>query len=449
MIQTVNWNGVAIFQDTNGIDNTEEEEEAAAAAAGNGASKLMGKDEKPVESDNLFDDLKSQPPEGRLDSLEFSVRELSLQASLQSDNGDLQPETSSSLSPIKSEESDSPSGLRRSDRKRQKSQCFADEHFNTVYANKAVFEPKSYNDVQNLPKHQAVNWYKAMNSEIASLNEHNTWSLVPQTPDMRLIDSKWVYRVKMNDKNANGKQTPMVCGFTFTGEDKPFPNKTLYHSAIGKLNFIQRISRPDITYAFHFLAKFVEKPTTQCFSALKRVVMYLKHTKHYRLQFTSSIDKGFEIFCDASHAVEQNNCRGVSGMVFCYNGCPFEWKSQTQTIICLSTTERELCACIQATRDVEWYLQVFADLQMQVTLPVKVYLDSQSGLAVLSSETNTQRTRVLRLRLQFVKKLIADEMIVFQYVPGDYQIADIFTKALPKVTHERHVQNMLYVFVPQ
>ncbi|CAI5786868.1 Retrovirus-related Pol polyprotein from transposon TNT 1-94 [Podarcis lilfordi] len=181
----------------------------------------------------------------------------------------------------------------------------------------------------------------------------------------------------------------------------------------------------------------------------QRVVMYLKHTKHYRLQFTTCIDKGFEIFCDASHAVEQNNCRGVSGMVFCYNGCPFEWKSQTQTIVCLSTTESELCACVQATRDVEWYLQVFADLQMQVTLPVKVYLDSQSGLAILCSETNTQRTKVLRLRLQFVKKLIADEMVVFKYVPGDNQIADIFTKALPKGIHEKHVQSMLYVFVPQ
>ncbi|CAI5799428.1 Hypothetical predicted protein [Podarcis lilfordi] len=156
MIQTVNWNGVAVFQDTNGIDNTEEE----AAAGNNSDSELMEEDEKPVESGNLFDDLKLQAPEGRLDSLEFSDRELSLRASLQSDNNDLQPETSSLLSPIKSEESDSPSRLRRSDRKRQKPQRFADEHFNTVYANKVVFEPKSYNDVRNLPKHQAANWYE-------------------------------------------------------------------------------------------------------------------------------------------------------------------------------------------------------------------------------------------------------------------------------------------------
>ncbi|CAI5786987.1 Hypothetical predicted protein, partial [Podarcis lilfordi] len=58
---------------SNGIDNTEEEEvEEAAAAAGNGASELMEEDKKPVESDNFFDDLKSQAREGWLDSLEFS-----------------------------------------------------------------------------------------------------------------------------------------------------------------------------------------------------------------------------------------------------------------------------------------------------------------------------------------------------------------------------------------
>lgn len=37
-----------------------------------------------------------------------------------------------------------------------------------------------------------------MKDEINVLHENKTWSLVPHTNDMNIVDSKWVFKVKKN-----------------------------------------------------------------------------------------------------------------------------------------------------------------------------------------------------------------------------------------------------------
>lgn len=45
-------------------------------------------------------------------------------------------------------------------------------------------------------------WLDAMNNEINSLKECETWSLVDRTPDMHVISCKWVFNVK---RRQNGE----------------------------------------------------------------------------------------------------------------------------------------------------------------------------------------------------------------------------------------------------
>ena len=44
-------------------------------------------------------------------------------------------------------------------------------------------------------------WKKAMDAEFHALLRNNTWTLVPCTPNMNVIDHRWIFRVK---RNANG-----------------------------------------------------------------------------------------------------------------------------------------------------------------------------------------------------------------------------------------------------
>lgn len=39
-------------------------------------------------------------------------------------------------------------------------------------------------------------WVQAMNEEIQALKNQGTWNFVPPAPNQRLIDNKWVYKIK-------------------------------------------------------------------------------------------------------------------------------------------------------------------------------------------------------------------------------------------------------------
>lgn len=40
-------------------------------------------------------------------------------------------------------------------------------------------------------------WKDAMEEELAALHQNSTWTLVPRTPDMHVIGSKWVFKTKL------------------------------------------------------------------------------------------------------------------------------------------------------------------------------------------------------------------------------------------------------------
>lgn len=57
--------------------------------------------------------------------------------------------------------------------------------------------PKDYNDIFNKP--DSKEWIKAVNEELDSLTRNNTWKLVPKPDKAKVIDSKWVFRIKRNN----------------------------------------------------------------------------------------------------------------------------------------------------------------------------------------------------------------------------------------------------------
>lgn len=54
-------------------------------------------------------------------------------------------------------------------------------------------EPKSLKDALNNPL-----WLEAMHEELRALGNNNSWSSVPCTPFMNIVDSEWVYKTKLS-----------------------------------------------------------------------------------------------------------------------------------------------------------------------------------------------------------------------------------------------------------
>jgi hypothetical protein len=81
--------------------------------------------------------------------------------------------------------------VRKSNRKRQKPREYL-----ALMTNEKLQDPLTYKEAVNSPN--ATEWQKAMEAEINSLNENNTWILVPKPKDRKIISSKWAYKTKYN-----------------------------------------------------------------------------------------------------------------------------------------------------------------------------------------------------------------------------------------------------------
>jgi hypothetical protein len=139
-----------------------------------------------------------------------------------------------------------------------------------------------------------------------------------------------------------------------------------YRSIIGKLNFLEKSTRPDIAYAVRQCARFSNDPKVSHAIAVKRIVKYLIGTRDKGTYLQPDNDS-FECWVDADFVgnwdrvnadVDPSTAKSRTGYVINYGGCPITWASKLQTEVALSTTEAEYNALSTSLREVIHLMQL-------------------------------------------------------------------------------------------
>ena len=135
-------------------------------------------------------------------------------------------------------------------------------------------------------------------------------------------------------------------------DGKPFDQWWEYQSIFGKLNFLEKSTRPDIAYNVHQCAQFSAAPRESHAHAVRRIGRNLLSTRKLGLTYHPS-ENSFHCWADAdfvgkweqSIAMKDiNTARLRSGYLITYTACPILWASKMQTEFALSTTEAEYIA---------------------------------------------------------------------------------------------------------
>ena len=96
------------------------------------------------------------------------------------------------------EDNEEAAPLPRADRNRRPPERYGNPYtfFNTTpnKKKKTVTEPKTYREAVKSTK--AKYWEEAMQAEVESLENNNTWTLVDKPKDKNVLPGKWVYKVK-------------------------------------------------------------------------------------------------------------------------------------------------------------------------------------------------------------------------------------------------------------
>jgi len=160
--------------------------------------------------------------------------------------------------------------------------------------------------------------------------------------------SRMLHRFGMEDcKPAKSPMDSSIESTETKDEEKRFP----YREAIGCLNYIATVSRPDISYAMNKLARYSNDPQQLHWKAAKRVMKYLKGTIDISLYFHEESSDALIGYCDSDYAGELEERKSTSGYIFLIHGGPIAWSSNLQRITALSTSEAEYMSISKALKE--------------------------------------------------------------------------------------------------
>ncbi|GKE52656.1 hypothetical protein Tco_1487812 [Tanacetum coccineum] len=206
-----------------------------------------------------------------------------------------------------------------------------------------------------------------------------------------------------------------------------------YARAICYLMYATHCTKPDIAYAVCKLSRYTSNPSQDHWKAIGRVFGYLKRTR----QLASYYDRFHAVlegYSDASWITSSSDSKSTNGWIFTLGGGAVCWGSKKQTCITHSTMEAKFLALAAAGKEAEWLRNMLSDIELwpQPTPTISLHCDSQSTLSRAYNNVYNGKYRHISLRHAYIKELISNEIITIEYIRSCKNLADPFTKGLPK-----------------
>jgi hypothetical protein len=174
----------------------------------------------------------------------------------------------------------------------------------------------------------------------------------------------------------------------------------------------------------------MQNPGRIHWEVVKDVIRYLKGTVDLTLTLGGS-DKGLEAYADANWA-SQPHRHLMSGYTVLLHSSPVAWSARKQTIIALSTAEVEYIALTAVMCEILYLQALIVELYEPVISPIPVYCDNQGAIALTTNNKFHAHTKHIDIRYHYVQSMVRSGLLDLQYCPTEDNIADIFTKALPR-----------------
>ncbi|GKA57508.1 putative ribonuclease H-like domain-containing protein [Tanacetum coccineum] len=193
-------------------------------------------------------------------------------------------------------------------------------------------------------------------------------------------------------------------------------DQTTYRRMIGGLMYLTA-SRPDIAFATFVCARYQARPTVKHLKEVKRIFRYLRQSYNMGLWYPK--DSRFELiaYSDADHAGCKDDCKSTSEGLQFLGGKLVSWSLKKQDCTVMSTAKAE-------------------------------YVSLSACLPLLSHATQSNILCVLHIdiRYHFIKEHVEKGTVELYFVRTEYQLADLFTKALPKERFEYLVHRIVEGF---
>ncbi|GKD77053.1 retrovirus-related pol polyprotein from transposon TNT 1-94, partial [Tanacetum coccineum] len=217
---------------------------------------------------------------------------------------------------------------------------------------------------------------------------------ISQSPRGILLNqSKYAYEIikKYGLLTSDSVDTPMVEKNKLYEDLQGTPvDAIVYRDMIGSLVYLTS-SRHDLIYVVCLCARYQAKPTEKHLNAVKRIFRYLK---------------------------------GTINMGLC-------WSSKKQKSVAISSTKAKYIALSGCYAQILWMRLQLTDYGFQFN-KIPLYCDNKSAIVLCCNNIQHSRAKHIDVRYHFIKEQVENGIVELYFVRTKYQLADIFTKPLPR-----------------
>ena len=208
-----------------------------------------------------------------------------------------------------------------------------------------------------------------------------------------------------------------------------------YRQAVGALMYLMLGSRPDLAYSIGFLSRSLENPSLDDVIRVKRVFRYIAGTLDLGIMYHRNklIEENnmLECYSDADFGGCTKSGRSTTGVVIMYAGGAISWLSQRQAMVATSTTEAEIVAANEATKEIIWLTRLFKEVINLNKVPV-LQVDNSAAVRLAQNPEFHRRTKHIEIKYFFIRDKVSEGKIGIQHISAEHQIAVIMTKPLPR-----------------
>lgn len=243
---------------------------------------------------------------------------------------------------------------------------------------------------------------------------------------------------KYNMQDCNAVSTPIEPSIELTTE--PTTDKKLEHQCrqlIGSLMYAMLGTRPDICYALSYLSRYQVYASEKLWNALKRILRYIKGTLYYKLIYKENGKEVLTGYTDADWGGDKIDRKSTTGYVIKLYGCTVSWCSSKQQCTALSSTESEYVAISKGIAEGCWITNLMRELGLQFR-NFKLYVDNQSAIHIAKNPEQHKRLKHIDLKYHFIRDKVNEGIVSLEYIGTSEQIADLFTKPLPRILFQKH-----------
>lgn len=242
---------------------------------------------------------------------------------------------------------------------------------------------------------------------------------------VRSLDTKKdPYRPKGDDEMVLGSEVP-------------------YLSAIGALMYLAQCTRPDIAFSVNLLARYSSAPTSRHWTGVKHILRYLRGTTDMGLFYSSELTNAPSVvgYADAGYLSDPHQGRSQTGYVFTCGGTAISWRSTKQTLVATSSNHSEILAIHEASRECVWlrsmihYIRSTCALPSATDTPTILNEDNAACIAqITGGYIKGDRTKHISPKFFYTHELQKNQEIKVRQIRSSDNLADLFTKSLPKCT---------------